>query len=343
MAGGRGQRFWPLSTEDRPKQFLDLEDCGRTLLQSTFDRLRPTVQDIEHVFVATTHRYVKLVQEQLPDIPRENILVEPVGRDSAPAVCYASLAVESRFGDALTGFFPSDHRIGNVSRFHEVLGRAVDVTEKTRGITTIGIKPHSPATGFGYIQTGQPYEGNFEVSRFVEKPDKPQAKEYLQAGNFFWNAGMFLWHTSTILAELERYAPELLTPLEQAFCENRVHEVFPKLPKISIDYAVLEKTDNAYVVPGFFEWDDIGDWAAFERLMKSGRDETNTVIGQHIGHETRNSIIYLEDKNDVMVTLGVEDLVVVKRGKAILVTPKDRVQDIKHLLKDRRISDLVAG
>ncbi len=335
MAGGRGQRFWPISTEDKPKQFLDLERRGRTLLQATFDRLWPLCGGADKVFVITGERYADLVRQQLPDLPTENLLLEPVGRDTAPAVALAALEISARFDNAVMGLFTADHRVGNVPVFGQAVRQALTLTQKTNGLTTLGIKPHYPATGFGYIQAGEPLADGFKVARFVEKPDEATALGYLAQGGYYWNNGIFLWHTQTILSELKRHVPELMAELEPAFRQGRIAKVFPKLKKISIDYAVLEKTDKAYVVPADYDWDDLGDWLAVERHLGNG--EANTVSGNHIHLDSHNNIIYCEDEQSVIVTIGVEDLVIAKSGDTVLVTRKDRAQDIKKLLEDARL------
>jgi mannose-1-phosphate guanylyltransferase len=341
MAGGKGQRFWPLSTSDKPKQFLDLEQTGRTLLQSTFDRLLPLVSSSSSIFVATALRYFDLVRGQLPQLPVANILIEPEARDSAAAVAYASLIVHQRHPDAIVGFFSSDHRIGNIKVFQDNVKSAIGLAQDTNGLITIGITPTRPATGYGYIQAAEAvHQNGYKVARFVEKPNLTKAQSYLDSGNYFWNAGIFVWSTATILEELRHHAPELMTPLEQAFKDNAVAEVFPRLKKISIDYAVMEHSQKVYVVPGNFEWDDIGDWVALERLLQRGNEEHNTVIGTHIGLETAGNIIYTGNPDDVIVTLGVENLVIVKQGNTLLLVHKDRVQDIKKLLEDERLAHL---
>ena len=343
MAGGKGQRFWPLSTSDKPKQFLDLEQSGRTLIQRTFDRILPLTGDAQHVLVATAQKYVTLVREQLPDLPLENILVEPEGRDSAPAVALASLAVEKRFGNAVMGFFSSDHQIHDTDTFLDVIKRAAELAKDTNGLVTIGITPTRPATGYGYIEAGEKAaHGGFHVTTFAEKPNAVKAQRYIDAGNFSWNAGIFVWQTSSILEELDRYAPELMKPLRRAFETNTVAQVFPTLEKISIDFAVMEHTQRAYVIPGDCGWDDIGDWVALERLLQdkaAHKQDTNTVIGKHVGLETDGNIIYTENPEDVIVTLGIENLIIVKRGNAILLVQKDRVQDIKKILGDERLAE----
>ncbi len=347
MAGGKGQRFWPLSTESRPKQFLDLERCGRSLLQSTFDRLLPLTGGAQSIFVATGANYTELIKEQLPELPEENLIIEPVGRDSGAAVAYASLVIQEKFGDAIIGIFSSDHRIGKPDAFRATVAQAINLADKTRGLITIGIEPDRPATGYGYIQAGGEVGDGFHVLKFAEKPNLEKAKSYIEEGHFSWNAGIFVWHTEAILSELDEYAPYLTQPLRDAMQvkENKqeaIERVFPSLKKISIDFAVMEHTQKAYVVPGDFDWDDIGDWVALERLLSQDKSEdaTNTVIGQHVGLETDGNIIYTENTDDVIVTLGVKDLVVVKRGNTILLMHKDKVQDIKKLLEDDRITEL---
>lgn len=339
MAGGRGQRFWPLSTESKPKQFLDLERCGRTLIQSTFDRVAPLTGGAQNVVVATAERYVGLVREQLPELPAENLIVEPVGRDSGPAIALASLEIHRRYGAGTTiGFFSSDHLIRQPDGFADTVRAAAGLARERHGLVTIGIEPDRPSTGYGYIACGEAAGPGFRVERFVEKPNLAVAERYLAAGSYLWNAGIFVWQASAILEELELHAPDLLRPLRRAVDEGRVAEVFPTLPKISIDYAVMEHTERAFVVPGGFGWDDIGDWVALERLLQEQEAAPNTVIGRHVGLEASGNIVYTEGPDDTIVTLGVEGLVIVKRGDTVLIVRKDRVQDIKTLLEDERLS-----
>lgn len=342
MAGGQGQRFWPLSTAERPKQFLDLGRSGRTLIQSTFDRVLPLARSAERVFVATAERYLGLVHEQLPDVPLENVLVEPTPRDSAPAIALASLSIHQRFGDVVTGFFSSDHQIG--PGFDQAILSAAAVARERGGLVTVGIAPSRPSTGYGYIELGNPEGEAFRVARFVEKPNVRSAEAYLAAGNYLWNAGIFVWRTGVVLDELDRHAPDLMRPLRRSFAAASLAADFAQLQKISIDYALMERTERAYVVPGHFAWDDIGDWVALERLVGSqgGTTSSNTVVGQHVGVDTSRNIVYTEDPEDVVVTLGVHDLVIVKRGNALLLVHKERVQEIKTLLEDERLAGLLA-
>lgn len=349
MAGGQGQRFWPLSTAERPKQFLDLNRSGRTLIQATFDRLLPLTGGVERMFVATAARYVDLVREQLPELPAANLLIEPTPRDSAPAIALACLAIQERLGNVVVGFFSSDHRIGG-SGFTATTKRAIALAQNEAGLVTIGIRPTRPSTGYGYIEIGAVSADSdsaslpaYRVARFVEKPNLRVAEAYLEAGRHMWNAGIFVWPVATALSELDRHVPELMGPLRRAFASGDINRVFPEIQRISIDFALMERTDRAYVVPGAFEWDDIGDWVALERLIapQLGAGGTNTVVGRHVGLDTSGNIVYTEDQEDVIVTLGVHDLVVVKRGKTLLLIHKDRVQEIKSLLEDDRLAGLL--
>lgn len=339
MAGGMGQRFWPLSTPERPKQFVDLERSGRTLLQATFDRLLPVTEHLGMVYVATAARYVKLVREQLPELPGSNLLIEPVARDSGPAIALAMLAIQVRHPDAIAGVFSSDHRIADVGGFQAAVRNTAAMAQRHDGLVTIGIQPTHPATGYGYIEVGTALEHGFRVRSFVEKPTLERAQSYLDAGTYVWNAGIFVWRPRTLLAELERHAPKIIVPLRQAIERRALAEVFPQLPKISIDYALLEHSDRVYTVPGSFGWDDIGDWVALERLLgRDVEDPLNTVVGRHVGHRAAGNIVYTEDPNDVIVTVGVQDLVIVKRGNTVLLVRKDRIGDIKDVLDDARLA-----
>jgi mannose-1-phosphate guanylyltransferase len=331
MAGGQGQRFWPLSTADRPKQFLDLERTGRTLLQATFDRLLPLTGTADRMYVATAARYVSLVHQQLPMVPHRNVIVEPTGRDSGPAIALATLAIHQRTGGALLGFFASDHRIGDEPAFRAAVRHAEDLAEHHGGLVTLGIAPTHPATGYGYIERGAPVGHGYRVRHFVEKPGPEAARAYLASGDFFWNAGIFVWRSDAILDELDAHAPQIMGPLRHAAARNTIAEVFGTLPKLSIDYAVMEHTDRAFVVPVACDWDDIGDWVALERLLQQGED-TNTVVGRHVGLEASGNIVYTEDPDDSIFTVGVHDLIVVKHGNTVLLVAKDRVADIKRLL-----------
>lgn len=336
LAGGKGERFWPVSRLKRPKQFLCLDGGDRSLLQATADRLLP-LASWDSLFVITAAHLAAGVREQLPDIPEANILVEPQGRDTAPAVAWATLEVAKRYGDdAICGFFPADHYITDEIRYCDTLRAAAQLAVSEGAIATLGITPTFPSTGYGYIEQGAS-AGSFtagsvsdlpayKVSRFTEKPDKATAEKFLSSGQYSWNSGMFIFPAAVMIAELKAHAPEMT----QALLTKGV-DAYAELEKLSIDYAVMEKTDRAYVVPADFGWDDLGDWNAIERLLKG--DAENVNMCQHVCLETTGSILYSADPDEVIVTIGLEDVVVVRDGNATLIVKKDRTQEIKQAVK----------
>lgn len=341
LAGGKGERFWPLSRRQRPKQFLCLDGSDRSLFQATGDRLAALIGDWSVLWTITGSHLADGIRAQLPEMPAENLLVEPEGRDTAPAVAWATLEVARRYGDeAVLGFFPADHWIPDKAAFETALKAAASLARDRAAIATLGIAPTTPATGYGYIEQGEPvgdYEGlaAYRVSRFTEKPDRPTAETFLASGRYSWNSGMFVFQAKTMLAELAAHAPEILEPLKA-----KGRDAYGELPKLSVDYAVMEKTERACVLPVSFPWDDLGDWNAVERLLKGDRD--NLVSGNHAGLDTHGAIVYSSDPDELVVTVGVEDLVIVRDGNATLIVPKSRTQDIKKavkLLQDRPDAD----
>jgi mannose-1-phosphate guanylyltransferase len=340
MAGGRGTRFWPLSTATRPKQFLDLERTGRTLLQATFDRLQPLLGAADHLFVATAAPFVPLVREQLPHLPPERILIEPASRDSGPAIALAALTIERSVGPSLLAFFSSDHKIADVAAFHHAVRVGAALSERERALLTLGVVPTYPSTAFGYVRRGAAVGEGYRVAAFVEKPNAVRAAAYLERGDHYWNAGIFIAPSDVLLDEYAEHAPELLAPLRAASTPEALAEAFVALPRRSIDYAVMEQTRRALVIPLDCGWDDIGDWVALERLL--GRDaDANTVAGRHVGLEASGNIVYTEADDDVVVTVGVHDLIVVKRGNTVLLVAKDRVGELRRLQDDERLSGVV--
>ena len=332
LAGGKGERFWPVSRKHRPKQFLSLDGSGKSLLQATADRLLPLAGDWENLWVATSAQLAQGVREQLPNLPIENLLAEPEGRDTAPAVAWTTLEIAKRYGeDTVVGFFPADPWIGDELGFQQTLRAAMQLAAAQRVIVTLGVKPNFPSTGYGYIEQGE-QAGIFgdlpaySVKRFTEKPDKQTAEDFLATGRFCWNSGMFIFQAGVVLQELRTYAPEIITPLEKQGAA-----AYPQLPKTSIDYAVMEKTHLAYVLPVDFGWDDLGDWNAIERLLKG--DAANVELASHVGLDTRGTILYATDQEDVIVTIGLEDVVVVRDRNVTLIVKKDRTQEIKQILK----------
>ncbi|MEO0533436.1 MAG: mannose-1-phosphate guanylyltransferase [Cyanobacteria bacterium P01_A01_bin.123] len=344
LAGGKGERFWPVSRLKKPKQFLSLDGSGRSLMQATADRLLKLTNDWNSLWVITASHLAEGVREQLPELPETNLLVEPVGRDTAPAVAWATLEVMKRHGkDAIAGFFPADHWIADEDKYRQTLLAAAELANDQGAIATLGITPTYGATGYGYIEQGEA-RGQYDdlkaytVSRFTEKPDRDTAEQFLASGRFSWNSGMFIFPAGVMVEELKTHAPDLMAALMA-----KGVEAYANLAKLSIDYAVMEKTQKAYVMPVNFGWDDLGDWNAIERLLKG--DAENVELAQHVGLETKGSIVYASNPDEVVVTIGLEDMVIVRDGNATLIVPKDRTQDIKKAVKvlgaDNRFQNLL--
>ncbi len=332
LAGGKGERFWPVSRLKKPKQFLCLDGSGKSLLQSTADRLLNLAGGWNNLWVITSEIIADGVKEQLPNLPESNILVEPYGRDTAPAVAWATLEVAKKYGnDAIVGFFPADHWIGDTVAYEKTLQAAAQQAVFEASIVTLGITPNQPATGYGYIEQGAK-KGDFNhlpvyrVTRFTEKPDQTTAQSFIDTGRFSWNSGMFIFRAGVMLDELEKYAPQLLQALAEKGCD-----AYAELTKESIDYALMEKTQLACVLPANFGWDDLGDWNGVERLLKG--DQDNLELGNHISKNTQDAIIYADDKNEVIVTIGLKDVVIVRDGNVTLVVDKNHTQDIKQVVR----------
>jgi mannose-1-phosphate guanylyltransferase len=337
LAGGKGERFWPVSRLKRPKQFLCLDGSGKSLLQSTAERLLSLAGGWENLWVITSAIIADGVREQLPNLPNSNILVEPQGKDTAPAVTWATLEVAKKYDrDVIVGFFPADHWIGDTLAYEKTLEAAVQEAASEPSIVTLGIKPNQPATGYGYIEQGlekKSFNGLpvYQVNRFTEKPDQTTAQSFIDSGNFSWNSGMFIFQAGVVLDELEKYAPEMLHLLTE-----KGQDAYAHLQKESIDYALMEKTQLACVLPANFGWDDLGDWNGVERLLKG--NQINVELGTHIGKNTQNALIYTSDNDEVIVTIGLKDVVIVRDGNVTLVVDKDHTQDIKEVvaaLKDK--------
>ncbi len=337
MAGGRGERFWPKSRQSLPKQFLSLTNDSRTMIQLTVDRIKPLVA-IQDVYVATNQKYKALVQEQLPGIPEENILCEPIGRNTAPCIGLGAAHIQKKNGDALMMVLASDSLIKNDGLFVQTLKNALSVAEKGSNLCTLGITPNYPETGYGYIKfDSQKKDGEaFEVERFVEKPDIEKAKEYLADGSYLWNSGMFIWKVSTILSNIKSFMPQMADGLEKiqasigtADYQKTLEEVFPTLESQSIDYGVMEKAKNVWVLPGDFGWDDVGSWLAVGRIKES--DDTNSTIEGKVVAVNCSGNVILGGKK-LIAAVGLKDTVVVDADDALLICAKDACGDIKKVL-----------
>lgn len=341
MAGGKGERFWPRSRKNNPKQFLCLTGDGKTMIQQTVDRILPMV-DIEDIYIATNAQYKELVKQQLPNLPEENILCEPVGRNTAPCIGLGAVHIRKKYEDALMLVLPSDHVIKFEGVFLNVLKDAVSVAEKANNLVTIGITPNAPETGYGYIKFNPDKQDGaaYEVDRFVEKPDMKTALEYVESKQYMWNSGMFMWKISTILSSMEKNLPEIykgLLTIENAIGTDKEEEVlntvFEGLPSESVDYGILEKEDSIYVLPGSFGWDDVGSWLSVERL-KETNDAGNVVEGNVMVYNVQNCII--EGHKKLIAAVGVNDLVIVDTEDATLICSKECTADIKKITESLR-------
>ncbi len=342
MAGGRGERFWPQSRLRRPKHLLPIVG-GKPMLVQTVERLDGLVPP-ENIFIITGREQQDAVASVCSMLPAENIVSEPVGRDTAAAVGLAMVIVKQRDPQASIAMLPADHIIRDRDAFHSVLDTAFQAAESKPVLVTIGISPTEPATGYGYIHRGEEFieiggRSVYKVKGFVEKPNIETAKRYLDSGDYLWNAGMFVWTVAAIDKALEENASELhrsLRDLESGLTEGKsleavMDEVYPGFDRISIDYAVMEKADNVVVVESEFDWDDVGSWPAVARHFKPDRRK-NTVRGAALIEDGSGNIVVSDSKHLVTVC-GVNDLIVVHTDDATLICPKDKAQDIKKLVK----------
>jgi mannose-1-phosphate guanylyltransferase len=343
MAGGSGTRFWPASRKHNPKQLLNLTG-QRSMIQSTADRLSGLCP-LENLLIVTNQSLVEPIAAQLPEVPRESIIGEPAKRDTAPCIGLAAAWIAARDPEATMVVMPADHVIGPDDVFQDALAHASElVDEDPTRIVTFGIKPSYPAEAFGYIEReGEAFPEkrlpSFSVNRFREKPDPQTAREFLKAGSFYWNSGIFVWKVKTILDALAEFQPAMLARINAIanaigtpdFSETLQRE-FPAIESTSIDYAVMEKHENVVVVEAPFKWDDLGNWSAIPRLK--GIDEAgNTIDGEHIGIETENSLIRTESGH-LIVTIGMKDCIVVHTSNATLVADKNQEQSIKQIVAE---------
>ena len=342
MAGGRGERFWPRSRRSLPKQFLSLTDDGKTMIQLTVERILPLVA-MEDIYISTNRDYKALVQEQLPLIPEENILCEPVGKNTAPCIGLGAVHMAEKYGDAVMMVLPSDHLIKYNSIFVNTLEDACGVAEAAENLVTIGITPDCPETGYGYIKFApdQTLGRAFAVEKFVEKPDLETTKEYLASEQYLWNSGMFIWKVSTILKNLEQYLPDTYsglckiraaigTPEQEETLEREFHAFMSE----SIDYGIMEKARNIYILSGSFGWDDVGSWLAVSRIKKTN-EFGNVITGNAVTVNTKNSII--EGAGKLIATVGLSDIIIVDTPDALLVCDKESAGGIKKVLENLKI------
>lgn len=343
MAGGIGSRFWPMSRASKPKQFLDILGTGKTFLRATYERFSPVVP-AENFLVVTNTAYKDIVLEQIPELNPNQVLCEPIGRNTAPCIAYAAFRLNAVDPDSMMIVTPSDHYIADEKRFRNVIGECVEFIGNGDAMMTIGIRPDHPNTGYGYIQVDGPCkdpEGICKVKTFTEKPDLEMAKVFLGSGEFFWNSGIFIWNTRTIRAAMREMLPEMYglfnsiaqdynTPYET----ESIKKIYPECKGVSIDIGVMEKAKNVWVDCTEFGWSDIGTWSAL--YEHSHKDENGNVSsGDNVLVNTRNCIIKASAGKLVMID-GLEDYIVVEKGNVLMVCPRSSEQTIKAYIDEVR-------
>lgn len=341
MAGGIGSRFWPVSRAEYPKQFLDILNNGKTLIQATYERFAQFIPR-ENIFVVTGLQYKQIVLDQLPAITEENIVCEPSRKNTAPCIAYISCKLHQKNPSSNLICAPADHLILNDTDFVKVCLEALGFTSENNALVTLGIKPHHPNTGYGYIQYEQPAvtDNVYKVKTFTEKPDLELARTFIASGDFLWNSGIFVWQTRHILKAFEKYLPEvyeLFDGTKEAMNTDRESEaielIYPLCGNISIDYGILEKADNVYVIPASFGWSDLGTWgSAYDNLEKDYLE--NAVAGRNVilFDSTRNVVHAPDDK--LILLQGMNDYIVVDTPDALLICKKEKEQNIKEYLAE---------
>ena len=347
MAGGVGSRFWPYSREDKPKQFLDFFGTGRSLLQMTVDRFRPLIP-IENMYIVTNVAYKQQILDQVPDLADEQILCEPARRNTAPCIAYATAAIKAKSrqlkADSINIVVAaSDHLILEEEKFRKTISKAFDFVRANKAICTLGMEPTRPETGYGYIQFEKTKSRSHEISKvkqFREKPNLELAKLYVQSGDYLWNSGIFIWNLETISEALTQYLPEVAS----IFLSGEgvigtkdegpwIAEHFPECPSISIDYGVMEKADNVYVLPSSFGWSDLGTWGSLYELSKKDAVNNVSLHSDALFYESKGNIVSME-RGKLAVVQGVEDMIIVEQNNVLLVCKKSEEQRIKQFVAD---------
>lgn len=341
MAGGAGTRFWPLSTPERPKQFLHLFG-DRSLLRLSFERAR-ALAPVERILVLTNARFTDLVRSELPELPRDNVVGEPARRDTAAAAALAALLCRRRFDDAVMAVLTADHLIEPLETFVEAVRSAARVAAGSAALYTFGVEPTCPATAYGYLETGEvldadPPGEHFRLRRFVEKPDADRARAYLASGGFLWNSGMFVWTPEAILEAFRRHLPghlEALEPVVRSWGGGdppaALAAAFESLPSVSVDFGVMEKADDVRMVKALFSWKDVGGWVALEEFLESDADG-NARRGRLETLKASSNLVFCEDESETVALVGVEDLVVVRAGTVTLVVRRADAENVRDLV-----------
>lgn len=339
MAGGIGSRFWPMSTEEKPKQFLDMLGTGRTLFQQTIDRFQD-ICPIENVLVVTSEKYTGIVKEQYPRLMDENILSEPCMRNTAPCIAYANYKIKKINREATIVVTPADHLIADTGLFQQAILKGLDFVESHPAILTLGIHPRHPETGYGYIQMSEKDKEIAAVSAFREKPDLDTALSYMADGSFLWNSGIFLWSINSIVAAFEKYSPELARTFEEGIPfyytgkeQEYINKIYPGCENISIDYSILEKADNLYVQKVNFDWSDLGTWSAlWEKTQKADFGNASSSANSSF-YESSNNMVHVSP-GKIVVVQGLNDFIIVEANNVLLICKKKEEQRIKEFLKN---------
>ncbi|PZR29504.1 MAG: mannose-1-phosphate guanylyltransferase [Citrobacter freundii] len=341
MAGGIGSRFWPMSRANFPKQFLDILGTGKTLIQQTFDRYKQLVPE-ENIYIVTSQEYVNLVAQQLPTLPFENIVAEPSRKNTAPCIAYIAFKLAQKDPNALMMAAPADHLVLDTNGFIETARKALTFVDHINALVTIGIKPTYPNTGYGYIQHDSPEAapGVHKVKTFTEKPNLELAKTFLASGDFLWNAGIFTWKVKNIIDAFEKFLPEMYevfhaekTTFNTTAEAEAIEKIYPLCTNISIDFGIMEKADNVYVIPASFEWSDLGTWnSAWENMEKDYFH--NAVVGNYVMVvDAKNTMVHVPD-NKLVLLQGLENYIVVDTKDVLLICQKDKEQEIKDYVAE---------
>ncbi|WBX77583.1 mannose-1-phosphate guanylyltransferase [Tenacibaculum ovolyticum] len=336
MAGGVGSRFWPVSTEEYPKQFHDMLGTGESLIQRTFNRINQLIPS-ENILIATNERYEKLVLEQLPKTTRKQLLLEPTMRNTAPCILYAALKIHNQNSDAVMLVAPSDHWIENETEFLKNIKTSFEASANNDNLMTLGIQPNSPNTGYGYIKFEENSSDIKKVKNFTEKPNLETAKQFLTSGDYLWNAGIFIWSTKSILNAFEKHLPKMLNVLDDGnnvyntdFEDDFIKNNYAKCENISIDYGIMERSNNVHILPVDFGWNDLGTWGSLYNKLNKDSQENAVVGAETIFRDANGNMIRTESGKKVIIQ-GLSDYIIVEKGDTLLICPRKDEQDIKQI------------